>query len=308
MNNMYAQIGVFHTYIVSPFSWLINHFAGWFGGSFGLALIAITILVRLALMPFMINQFKKQRNMRTKTAAMQPELEAIKQKYAKSKDPDARKKQSEETMALYQKHGFNPLAMGCLPMLIQLPILSGLYYAIRSNPEMTHHTFLWFKLGLKDPIMPFLAAGVYLVQAMVTKSAQPPAIKGQPNMSWLIYLSPVMMGIFSLSAPAALPLYWCVGGFVLILQTLISKKLYPAEGVVLSQSSTGKKNENAKGSNKQAGKLASKAAGKDASVEVSESASVDTNKKNGTSSGTKSASKGAGKKKGTKKGGLTAGR
>ncbi|MBM7563894.1 membrane protein insertase YidC [Paenibacillus sacheonensis] len=224
MSTMYAQIGVFHHYIVSPFSWLIDHFAGWFDGSFGLALIAITVLVRLALMPFMINQYKKQQTMRVKLAAMQPEMEAIKLKHAASKDPDKQRKQTEETMALYGKHGYNPLAIGCLPMLLQIPILSGLYYAIRSNPEMAHHTFLWFQLGSSDLVMPFLAAAVYLVQAIVARSSQP----SQKGMGWIIYLSPIMMGAFSFTAPAALPLYWCVGGLIMILQTLIAKRLYPA--------------------------------------------------------------------------------
>ena len=111
-------------------------------------------------------------------------------------------------------------------MLLQIPILSGLYYAIRSNPELAHHTFLWFQLGSPDPFMPFLAAGVYLAQAVIAQSAQPPQ-NGQKAMGWLVYLSPVMMGIFSFSAPAALPLYWCVGGLIMILQTLIAKRLYP---------------------------------------------------------------------------------
>ncbi|QHW32846.1 membrane protein insertase YidC [Paenibacillus rhizovicinus] len=220
------QIGVFHQYIVEPFSWLIDHFAGWFGGNFGFALIAITILVRLALMPFMINQYRKQQIMRAKMALMQPEIEAIKQKYAASTVEGAQRKQTEETMAVYSKHGYNPLAMGCLPMLLQIPILSGLYYAIRSNPELAHHNFLWFQLGSSDPVMPFLAAGVYLVQALVMKAAQPP-MNGPKGMGWIVYLSPVMMGIFSFSAPAALPLYWCVGGTIMILQTLLSKRLYP---------------------------------------------------------------------------------
>lgn len=227
MEQNYLQIGVFHQYVVEPFSWLIDHFAGWFGGSFGLALIAITVLVRLALMPIMINQFKKQQIMRAKLAAMQPELDAIKGKYAGSKEQDARGKLSEETMAVYGKHGYNPLAIGCLPMLLQLPVLSGLYYAIRSNPELAHHNFLWFQLGSSDLVLPFLAAAVYLLQAVIARAAQPPA-NAQQGMGWIVYLSPVMMGIFSFTAPAALPLYWCVGGLIMIAQTLLAKRLYPA--------------------------------------------------------------------------------
>ncbi|MBP3964099.1 membrane protein insertase YidC [Paenibacillus lignilyticus] len=228
MLNMYAQVSFFHQYFVSPFSWMIDHFAGWFGGSFGLAVIAITVIVRLALMPFMINQYKQQQKMRRKMTAMQPELDAIKQKYVNNTDADKQRKQTEETMAVYSKHGYNPLNIGCLPMLLQIPILSGMYYAIRSNPELAHHTFLWFQLGKPDLILPFLAAGVYLAQALIAKSAAP-QMNAAKGMGWIVYLSPVMMGIFSFSAPAAMPLYWCIGGMIIILQTLISKWMYPLE-------------------------------------------------------------------------------
>ncbi|MFC4811950.1 membrane protein insertase YidC [Paenibacillus sp. GCM10023250] len=228
MSSTYAQIAVFHDYFVSPFTWLIDHFAGWFDGNFGLALVAITVLVRLALMPFMVNQYKRQQAMRRKLAAMQPELEAVKRKYAASAAPDKQRKQTEETMAVYAKHGYSPLNAGCLPMLLQIPILSGLYFAIRSNPELAHHTFLWFQLGSPDPVLPFVAAGIYLIQARLAQAAQPP-MNGAKGMGLLLYLSPVMMGVFSFTAPAALPLYWSVGGLVMIAQTWISKRLYPQD-------------------------------------------------------------------------------
>ncbi|WP_308639824.1 membrane protein insertase YidC [Paenibacillus silvisoli] len=236
MLNMYAQVGIFHQYVVSPFSWLIDHFATWFGGSFGLALIAITILVRLALMPFMIKQYKQQQLMRIKMTAMMPEINAIKEKYANSSDPDKQRKQTQETMAIYSKHKYNPLNLGCLPLLLQIPLLTGLYYAIRSNPEMASHNFLWFQLGSPDLILPFLAAGVYLIQALIAKSAMP-QMDSMKGMGWMMYLSPVMMGIFSFTSPAALPLYWCIGGMILIGQSLLSRWLYPQSRIAaLSES------------------------------------------------------------------------
>ncbi|GGD57575.1 membrane protein insertase MisCB [Paenibacillus nasutitermitis] len=220
--------GLFNHYLVYPFSWLIDHFAGWFGGSFGLALIAITVLVRLALLPFMMSQYKRQQNMKHLMGRMQPEIDAIKAKYTKVKDTESLRKQQQETMSVYSKHGYNPLSLGCLPMLLQIPILSGLYYAIRMNPELAHHTFLWFKLGSTDLILPFVAAAVYLIQAKVAQAGNLP-LNGQKGMGWILYLSPVMMGFFSFSMPAAIPLYWCVGGLVMILQTMLSSRIYRIE-------------------------------------------------------------------------------
>lgn len=221
--------GFYNHYIVFPFSWLIERFAGWFGGSYGLALIAVTVAVRMALLPFTISQHKRQQLMKRKMSAMQPEIEAVKKKYSKSKDAESQRKLQQETMAVYSKHGYNPLSLGCLPMLLQISILTGLYYAIRMTPDLAQHQFLWFQLGSPDMIMPFLAAGVYLLQAKITQSANPPMPGQTAGMSWIVYLSPVMMGIFSFSAPAALPLYWCIGGLVVILQTLLAKRLYPAQ-------------------------------------------------------------------------------
>ena len=220
--------GLFNHYLVYPFSWLIGNFSGWLDGSYGLALIAITILVRTVLLPFMLLQYKSQHAMRMKMNSMQPEIDAIKTKYEGSKDADSRLKQQQETMALYSKHGYSPLSIGCLPMLIQIPILSGLYYAIRMTPELAQHHFLWFQLGTPDVILPVLAAAVYLLQAKVSQQGID-SLNSQKGMGWLIYLSPLMMGIFSFSMPAAIPLYWIIGGLLIVMQTLWGKRLYPAQ-------------------------------------------------------------------------------
>ncbi|WP_277815844.1 membrane protein insertase YidC [Paenibacillus sp. DMB5] len=130
-------------------------------------------------------------------------------------------------LQLYQKHQFNPLNMGCLPMLLQWPITLAFYYAIRRTPEIAAHDFLWFNLGTTDMILPLIAAAVYYVQFRVSQSASAQIQQNQNNqMAFLGWLSPVMMGIFSFQMPAALPLYWAVGGMFIIVQTVILNKLY----------------------------------------------------------------------------------
>ncbi|MBD5010628.1 OxaA precursor, partial [Xanthomonas citri pv. citri] len=86
-------------------------------------------------------------------------------KLKKTKDPEKQKELQMEMMKLYQEHNINPLAMGCLPMLIQSPIMIGLYYAIRSTPEIASHSFLWFSLGQSDILMSLSAGIMYFVQA-----------------------------------------------------------------------------------------------------------------------------------------------
>ncbi|MGK9252868.1 membrane protein insertase YidC [Paenibacillus humicus] len=216
--------GFFNHYVVYPLSWVLEHLASFFSDNYGLALIAVTLLVRLVLMPLMLRQYRSQQIMKGKMKRMQPELDDLKARHA-DKSPETMQKQQQEMMELYKKHGYNPLAIGCLPMLIQLPILTGLYYAIRMSPDLASHTFLWFQLGKPDIILPFLAAAVYFVQAKVSQRGVEQTDM-QRQMGWIMYLSPIMIGFFSFTAPAALPLYWAVGGIIVILQTLLGQRLF----------------------------------------------------------------------------------
>ncbi len=218
------QTGFFYDFFVRPFAWLIHEIGTVLGGNFGLALIIITLLIRLVLMPFMLKTYKNQQMMKVKMDKLRPEMEEIQKRSKEAKTPEEQQKIQMEMMNLYKKHEVNPLNMGCLPVLIQMPILMGLYYAIRSSTDIASHTFLWFNLGHSDIIMTILAGLVYFVQAQVSLATVPEAQKNQ--MRLFSYMSPVMIIFISLNAPAALPLYWAVGGIFLIIQTYIGRKYY----------------------------------------------------------------------------------
>ncbi|ADU32408.1 membrane protein insertase YidC [Evansella cellulosilytica] len=219
--------GFFNHYVVYPFSYLIKFFAAMFNGNYGASIILMTILLRMALMPLMLKQYKNQIVMKEKMSVIQPEMQKINEQYKDKKDQESQRKKQQELMAVYQKHNFNPIAsMGCLPMIIQLPILMGFYWAIMRTPEIASHSFLWFNLGETDLILPFLAAFVYFVQFKVSQIGVIPQ-PGQENMMKMMgFITPVMMGVFSFGMAAALPLYWTIGGLFLIFQTLLSKAIY----------------------------------------------------------------------------------
>ncbi|MRX71628.1 membrane protein insertase YidC [Bacillus lacus] len=232
--------GLFNHYVVYPFSYLIKAFAGLFGGSYGLSIIVITLLIRFCLMPLMVRQTKMSMNLKEQMAVIQPEMKVIQEKMKRAKDTDAKTKLQQEMMQLYQAKGINPLASlgGCLPMLLQLPILMGFYYAIQQTPDIAAHSFLWFNLGSADRILPLLAGVIYYIQfkvSLITMDAEQ-----RKQMAVLGYLSPVMMAVFSFSVPAAIPLYWCVGGIFIIAQTWFIQKMYSkkpaAASVPLDQS------------------------------------------------------------------------
>ncbi|UCZ53128.1 membrane protein insertase YidC [Bacillus shivajii] len=229
--------GVFNHYVIYPFSYLLKFFASMFDGNYGLSIILMTLMLRVSLMPLMMKQYKNQMHMREKMSVIQPEVNKVKEKYKEKKDRESQQKMQKEMMELYQKHNFNPLtSMGCLPMMIQFPILIGFYYAIMRTPEIAEHSFLWFSLGETDSVLPFIAALVYLVQFKISQIGMDP--QQQKQLAAFGYITPIIMGVFSFSVPAALPLYWSVGGLFLIFQTLVSKSVYKQNspvGETLSQ-------------------------------------------------------------------------
>lgn len=219
--------GFFQKFLVEPFASLIHGVAVLFHDNYGIAIIMITLAIRLLLMPLMLKQYKKQQMMKEKMDILKPEMDNIQKKLKAAKDQKEQQKLQQEMFALYKKHNVNPLNMGCLPMLIQMPILMGFYYAIRGSEEIATHSFLWFNLGHSDIWITAVAGIVYYLQFKVSQSNMP--AQTQQQMKFMGLLSPIMIVLISLNAPAALPLYWTVGGIFLTVQTLIGRKLYPSE-------------------------------------------------------------------------------
>lgn len=206
--------------------------------SFGLAIIAFTVLVRLMLVPLTIRQSRQMRAM----TSLQPKLKEIQQKYAKD-----RQRLSQETMKTYREHGVNPI--GCLgPLVVQFPIWIGLFTALRGmlpeSPEALVELsnsfyswlpwvnasipldtqFLWLSLGQKDPtpVMPVLVgASMWLMQKMTTMPAMDARQESTNRM--MLWMMPLMFGFFTTSFPSGLALYWIVSNIVgVIIQGFIT--------------------------------------------------------------------------------------
>ena len=216
--------GTFYNIFVRPFEFLIEFFGDIFNGSYGLAIIAITILIRLILMPLMLKNYKTQQGMKVKMDKLKPEMDEIQKKLKAAKTKEEQMALQQEMMGLYRKHDVNPLNMGCLPLLIQMPVIMGLYFAILYSTDIKTHEFLWFHLGSPDVIMTLIAGAVYFLQAKVSLWTVPEEQKQQ--MKLMVYISPIMIMFISFSSMAALPLYWAVGGILLIFQTYLGRKFY----------------------------------------------------------------------------------
>ncbi len=210
--------GFWNHFFVWPLSWLITTVAKYTGG-YGVAIIIVTVLVRLCLVPLMVKQIRSTKAMQ----ALQPEMKRLKEQYS-SKDQATQQKLQQETMALYKTHGVNPLA-GCLPLLIQMPILIAFYQAIIRTTEISEHTFLWFDLGSPDPyfILPILAGVTTYISQRISMLGQDQSGPMASQMKIMMYIMPAMILFFALNLPAALSLYWVVGNIFSAIQTYIIK-------------------------------------------------------------------------------------
>ena len=186
------------------------------GGSYGWAIIIFTVIIRVILLPLNAVQINSTRKMQE----IQPELKALQEKYS-SKDLETRNKLNEETQKLYKEAGVNPYA-GCLPMVIQLPVMWALYQAIWRTPEMQNGKFLWMDLGKPDPyyILPILATvftflSSYIATLSVPKSSQTTMTK------MMSYVMAIMVGIWAIAFQSAISLYWVISNLFQVGQTLV---------------------------------------------------------------------------------------
>jgi len=197
--------GFFSKYFIIPIADLLDWFASLLFNEYGLAILVITVFVRLIILPLSIKQFRSSKRMQE----LQPEMKKLRDQF--KADP---KKMQEETMKLYQKHGVNPLA-GCLPAIIQMPILIALYQAIMRNPNIVGkgEHFLWFVLDSPEKIfLPIIAALTTYIQQLFMQSQM------NSQMRMIMFIFPVMIYVMALQFPAALTLYWIYGNIFTIIQ------------------------------------------------------------------------------------------
>lgn len=219
--------GFFFNTFVQPMDSLLHWLGDNLNNNYGLAIIIVTLIVRLAIFPFMMRTYKNQMMMREKMKIVKPEMEEIQKKTKVATTQEEKMEAQQEMMALYKKHGINPLNMGCLPILIQMPVVMALYFALKFPSEggITEYPhFLWMNLTEVDFFMVAIAGIVYAGQAYVSMQFVPAEQRKQ--MQLFMYISPIMIIWISLISPSALPLYWAVGGVFLIFQTWAGNTFY----------------------------------------------------------------------------------
>ena len=205
------------TAIAKPMFWVMKTLHGWVG-NWGVAIILLTLVVKLLLFPVSAAGFRSMAKMRV----VAPKLAKIKEQYA-----DDRERQHKAMMELYKTEKINPVG-GCLPILIQMPIFLGLYDAILSSVELRHAPFVGWIADLSSPdpwyVLPALMAATMLLQ---TKLNPAPA---DPMQAKIMQTMPIVFGVMFFFFPAGLVLYSVVNSALSILQQwVITRRLAQAQ-------------------------------------------------------------------------------
>jgi YidC/Oxa1 family membrane protein insertase len=188
-----------------PLLWLMNVFATRVPGqNYGLAIILLTVLVKIAFFPLTQKSMSSMKQMQ----ALQPQLNALRAKY--KADPQRFQR---EQMELFRQHRVNPMG-GCLPMVVQVPIFYALYLTIQYSVELHGAPFvLWIRdLSKMDPyyVLPILMGASMLIQQMMTPTV------GDPRQARVMLIMPVVFTFMFLQFPTGLVLYWLVNNLLSI--------------------------------------------------------------------------------------------
>ncbi len=186
--------------------------------NYGLSIVFLTLLLKIVTYPLTYKSMKSMKKM----AALQPQLQKIREKYK-----DDREALNREMLTMMKSHGYNPMA-GCLPMLIQMPIFFALYRVLYSSIELYHAPFaLWIHdLSSRDP---FYVTPVLLTLTMFVQQKLTPNTATDPAQAKMMQLMPLIFGVFMVTLPSGLTVYMLVNAIASIVQQLIlNKKLNAA--------------------------------------------------------------------------------
>jgi len=189
-------------------------------GNWGVAIIAITIIVKSLMYPLTKAQYTSMAKMR----ALQPKMAALKEKFG-----DDRQKFGQATMEMYKKEKVNPMG-GCFPILLQMPIFLALFYVFLESTELRHAEFIFWltDLSAQDPyyVLPIL----FGASMFVTQKLQPMTVT-DPMQQKMMTFMPVIFSVFFLWFPSGLVLYWLVSNLISIVQMLIIYRGMEKKGI-----------------------------------------------------------------------------
>lgn len=216
--------GWFYNLLVVPTQEIITWLASFIDGNYGWAIVIFTILIRLIILPLSLKQQKAATLQQSKMKAIEPVTKEIQDDLKNAKNQEQQMEYQRELQEVYKDVGISLVGgMGCLPLLIQLPIISMVYSALRYSPDMAGATFMGQALDERSVLFAIIVGIVYLAQAFFMVKGMPEEQKKQMILTSL--MSPIMIFIFSLSTPGGIALYWLVSGIFATFQSLYTSTI-----------------------------------------------------------------------------------
>lgn len=213
--------GWVYKFLVEPMGHLIKFFAVNQGLGFGLAIIIVTLLVRTLILPLGIYQSYKASYQSEKMRYLKPILDPIQERMRNAATQEEQLAAQQEYMAAHKELGVSMLGgMGCLPILIQMPFFTALFYAAKFTDGIAEASFFGINLGKSSLILVAIAGVLYLFQSLLMTVGLDAEQKKQ--MRSMLFINPIMIVMFSISAPAGVTLYWVVGGLFGIIQQILT--------------------------------------------------------------------------------------
>lgn len=192
-------------------------------GVWGVAIIMLTVVIKLTLLPLTIKQYSSMRKMKE----LQPEMEKVREKYG-----DDKAKQQQEMQALFKRTGINPLA-GCMPMVLQFPVWIALYAMLGAVVDLYHETFLWLPdLTQPDPlyILPIAMGGLMFIQTRINPTAGD--AQQAKMMQWMM---PGIFVVMMLFLPSGLGIYIFANIVLSLIQSFVQLRMKGKDAVVTAE-------------------------------------------------------------------------
>ena len=207
--------------IGAPMAEAIKYFANDQGLGFGLGIIIVTIIVRLIILPLGIYQSWKATLHSEKMNALKHVLEPHQTRLKEATTQEEKLEAQQALFAAQKEHGISMFGgVGCFPILIQMPFFSAIYFAAQHTEGVSEASFLGIALGSPSWILIACAGVLYYIQSLLSLHGVEDETQRE-QLKKMIYMSPMMIVMFSIFSPASVTLYWVVGGFMMILQQFI---------------------------------------------------------------------------------------
>ena len=213
--------GLIWNTIGAPMAEAIKYFANDQGLGFGLGIIIVTIIVRLIILPLGIYQSWKATLHSEKMNALKHVLEPHQTRLKEAETQEEKLEAQQALFAAQKEHGISMFGgVGCFPLLLQMPFFSAIYFAAQHTEGVAEASFLGIELGSPSWILVAFAGVLYYLQSLLSLHGVEDETQRE-QIKKMIYMSPMMIVMFSIFSPASVTLYWVVGGFMMILQQFI---------------------------------------------------------------------------------------